>query len=585
MSVPPEPSVPTSGAVAERPAPAEPAIPEVTTAEQARAAAGELGAPGIRAAAEAPAAGWAPPLVGEAPVAAGPPAGGAAGRDTPRRRVLGMPVWLVVVLAGVLAVVVALVTVVLVAGRSPRTVSRAWTTDLTALSTPVAADHSVVFAAEGDKQLPKIVSLDPATGRVRWSADASHGGLPIGVGISPVVVDNGRIVVWAAPAAAGGTEWVSITAADAVTGRKLWTFGQSLFMPSPLVPCEDDDTAVCGAVDPVAGQPADTVTRIVLDAWTGRLRAADAVGSDTVAAPREIAYNLFQKGSDLVGVGADGRTRWTRPAAAVFGGEKVSPNGGWDLALKNGVYVGSLAYDSGGAATATSTRPMDLSRVGATAAFSAATGKTLWTAPRTDTACGPIPLDLDHPVRCVVRGTATPVGAKAALSGLDVTLQGFDLATGRTTWSWDAGDVPLLLGARSTELSDGSHADDSVLAVDSTHYVVRANGRATVLDLDRGPVPVAAATRGWCKGLVDFLPLAAGAASSAGGGYVAVDESYPCSSSGAQLDVPASTSEEAGALVGDYYVWLDDADKVRGGRVHEGGGLGSGIWRRLSPLF
>jgi hypothetical protein len=128
----------------------------------------------------------------------------------------------------------------------------------------------------------------------------------------------------------------------------------------------------------------------------------------------------------------------------------------------------------------------DLARTAASAGIAEATGEVVWRDAGSEFGCGD---DLRGPVRCRSRGVATiRVDGRNSFEALDVTVEGFDAATGKTTWA-----VPL--GA-STTLVD--HDASRVVAGPTQLLVDSASGPA-VLDYAAGTVsPPEPDTTFWC---------------------------------------------------------------------------------------
>lgn len=104
----------------------------------------------------------------------------------------------------------------------------------------------------------------------------------------------------------------------------------------------------------------------------------------------------------------------------------MSPDYGDSIQLADGRYIGSIGR-VGGASAHTTRKVEDWV---ATAAFDAATGRTLWTRPRSSVDCGQLRFDIAHPVLCTQTGRVEG-SDDDAVSGLDVTLEGIDPATGK----------------------------------------------------------------------------------------------------------------------------------------------------------
>ncbi|WP_041258605.1 outer membrane protein assembly factor BamB family protein [Pseudofrankia inefficax] len=437
------------------------------------------------------------------------------------------------------------VAVVATRDRGPETVGQAWSSDLVALGKPVAARGSVlVFSSTDENLVDRIAALDPATGRARWTAPASISRIEGDLGqFTPLVVDNGATVVWLTPAGADDT--VSVVAADAATGERRWSYGEDLSVASSPRVCENG-SAIClvAAADDDAGP----LSKVVLDARSGRVRleAPLRIGSDT----REVGDDLVLSGNDetLAAVADDGTMIWQEPATKVFG---ATADGvvfiGMDSVRRGDVYVGSPVNGL----LADSLAPVAQTDLNALVGIRATTGERVWTRPGATLGCPRIAFDPAHPVRCVFRGTVTS-GLNADYENFGVTLEGFDLETGETTWSWDARDAWVFTDAFGAGLAARGQSGDFVLRAGATRYVLRVRGETTVLDLGRGPVSAETPATGWCT--------------TWSSRWSGVEWPYACDTAGRDA-LPSAPVEFGGVRVGDNYVWLDRDGRPRGGPI------------------
>ncbi|MCM3885283.1 PQQ-binding-like beta-propeller repeat protein [Frankia sp. R82] len=471
----------------------------------------------------------------------------------PRRRRWLRPLPLSLAALGVVAVAV-LATIPLWPhrGGSDR-VLPTWSSTLRAIGTPQAAGRSAVFDVLTDQGTFELVSLDPKNGRVRWSAPASPSDIAPGVVINPLVIDGGRTVVWLEPSGDLSSGHVSVVAADTTTGQRRWQLGPSWTVTMYPRACGNDVVCVSAVI-------AGNAYRVAVDTRTGNIRSQTPFDTDA----REIGEDLLQVGNQLTAITRDGRQAWSRTSSSVFGGLDVAPDYGWAVYLDDDRYVASLGYtpspETLQAARQAMPYDVDLSKSGATAAFSAATGRTLWVRSDATVFCGSLQFDPEHPVRCVLKGTAHSDGDHLTASDADVTLEGFDPASGTTTWSWHAGNLPGLV----TGSPSGAPSSD-VLRADDTTYLVRSGGITTVLDLDHGPADRSPPDVNWCSSdnsvTVSFTidtrdDLHTYAASTW----------YPCTVAGA-AGAPVNTPSFAGARIGGDYVWQDRDGQVRGATV------------------
>lgn len=157
--------------------------------------------------------------------------------------------------------------------------------------------------------------------------------------------------------------------------------------------------------------------------------------------------------------------------------------------------------------------------------------------------------DGEYPVRCRERGIATSQqGQPTSFERLDVTIEGFDPATGATTWSVPMGPAASLADSKANLPIAGP-----------TQVVVNRAGGPIVLDYATGAVtPARAGATFWCKADTRY-ELARGYIGrdrkqhfDRPGGPLAVT----CDALGRQVDALPSLGATiaAGAHVGSYIV-------------------------------
>jgi outer membrane protein assembly factor BamB len=431
-----------------------------------------------------------------------------------------------------------------------------WESDLTAVEKPLATASGFAFHTYTDAAGFEAVNLDAATGAVRWRAPASPSIIAGGSGVKLEVVASGALVVWMRPGIAYDAGVVTLVAADEATGKEVWAFGDGrLRIQSAPAPCRDGK-ALCFVGERRAGRPSSFM---VLEAATGELLLDRPLGG--AASFRALEELLRDDGTNLVGVTEEGEQLWARPYASVYGGADVSPDEGWNFGLRDGRFVGSLGYPSALVAPLTVGRAysVDLTRLGATAAFDARTGATRWVKPDASVQCGAFEFDVAHPMWCVQKGTWTATATDAThlgpatYAGLDITLEGFDPATGRPTWSWHAG------------AEEGLRTGDDVLRLDDTTYAVRAGGRSFVLDLDRGAQEREPPSVGWC--FRDEVVEPPKQRQVRGVEGYRMETWYACAAGGKAVDVPATAPAFVGTPVRGVLAWPDENGAVRGSRV------------------
>lgn len=363
---------------------------------------------------------------------------------------------------------------------------------ITPIGQPVAAgDMVVAYGADGKDLL--LFGVTVAEGVVRWRQAASPGRVAGGTPVTPRVLD-GRVAYFRpdpiAPLAA------RLVVASPQTGADLLVSEPLQFAAQPTA-CADGRDVCVSVID---GNR--TVSRRF------SVESAGPVPDPGAAPPgaRFVGDDLLDVGQrrpELLAGFQDGTVRWRSPLSRHFS-EGHSTDLGWyfELYRSAGLHVGSVGRpDDGRDAT---TVVVDLSKA-ETAAIRAADGSSAWRAEGTRFLCD-ARIVLQRrlaateyeawPVRCRSRGTARydRVTEAATFEGLDVTVEGFDLASGDTTWS-----VPL--GA-ATAFMDGY---TRAAVVSEVEVLVQGAAGPMIIDLSTGTTRVAAAGEAfWCARDVTF---------------------------------------------------------------------------------
>ena len=158
---------------------------------------------------------------------------------------------------------------------------------------------------------------------------------------------------------------------------------------------------------------------------------------------------------------------------------------------------------------------------------------------------GRAPVFLTADVVCRYSGTAHQTESSVSMSGVGLTLEGINSATGAVTWSWPVSDAQALsLGT-------------NVAFADSTHLVVRLqSGQQVVLDVQTGTTsPVTNDEVFWCEQNPEYAVSTAQGASVDG-----KRQSSPvfsaCSATGALLSgSPPYPVRTIGVSAGGMFVW------------------------------
>ncbi len=133
----------------------------------------------------------------------------------------------------------------------------------------------------------------------------------------------------------------AVVAADAQTGKPLWTTGPGTFTGMPTV-CSDDTSAVC--LSGVLASDTGDEAALRFDIATGRrLPAAQVTGPG----PRELAVGLYDTGvrhPEKLMATRGAKVAWSRPLARIFPMRGATTDYGWDFDRidRIGLFVGSV---------------------------------------------------------------------------------------------------------------------------------------------------------------------------------------------------------------------------------------------------
>lgn len=424
---------------------------------------------------------------------------------------------------------------------APKSASGWVRSDLRPVTQPESAGGRLVLYVEAGEGL-QVVSLDPKTGRTVWQDAASPGRTTSGV--FPALGVVGSTVTFLRPVddSTGSAEVVGV---DAATGRQLWHTPAGAFRDWPT-PCPDNPLDVC-----TTGTLGQSRQAMALS-----FRASDGTpdGATTISQSlaRSLSEDLLDPGTrnpDMLVALSGTSVAWTRTLASVFPYPGMSSDNGWafDRIPAAGLFVGSVA-DS---ATNPGVPPF------MTAGFRISDGTTVWRDANSLYACGQ-PLPCPGGNRIFEAGLAyrpPTEGLRLRLSaGPDVAIEGFDLATGKTTWSYDAG-------------TDDSLFDQAPPLIGPYEVSVPTPaGGSVALDLTTGATsPIGADALLWCQEPSTYTmkvgyPNSEGRLVTAHNGQPTI---RPCTSS-ASFDVPppATVPSFVGTVVDGLTVWGEPSEVI-----------------------
>jgi len=442
--------------------------------------------------------------------------------------------------------------------KPPPTSVPAWTrSDLKPVTQPVVAGGLFVLYVAVPGGLG-VVGLDAASGRSVWQAPASRGHTTPGVAPSLGVV-GGNVVLFQSAA-----KLEQLVALDAATGAQRWASPPAAFTGWPGR-CVDDQAVVCTSGITAAGQRGHGL-RYAGD--SGKQLVSPVVSPQSDG--RELGPELFDAGlrnPELLVATNGAAIAWKQPLAAIFNGPGLSTDHGWNFERLPavGLFVGSV--DGPPVQESSPDSVLDVART-MTAGFRIADGTTVWRDPGTRFVCSILPCPgqaqgsigtseaaptLGLRVRATGTATAGPSREPKLSPGGNVKLEGFDLATGKTTWSFDAGTHDeLLFGANLPQVAA------------ETLIVTGPDAKPTELDLTNGKQrPAAPDAKGWCQKdtKYDAAPVTNGSGKTLST-FAGAALLFPCDPSGKPAAAPALVDPFVGPTTGGVMAWSEEGRVV-----------------------
>ena len=417
----------------------------------------------------------------------------------------------------------------------PRPLDLLWSTSgVQFASQPVQVGERLVtyVAVDGGMWL---VAYNATTGAETWRRESTASYVTKGVGM-PVVADEAR----AYHMAPRGTETAAIEAVDIATGEPAWITEASPggFADVPEL-CPEAPDRVCAT----AYDGPDTGSLWSVDTTTGAVTRTDRFEGRELS---EGLYDLRGDGDEQVAWVVDGQVTWQRPPGELFQGRDVTSDNGWRWHEHAGLLVGWLGtrqeWPTNGEVPFV---PQFMAGV------DPASGETRWVA-EGDPICGGrltgmgLQVDGAEPwIRCRMTGSdhvEEEVVARTVVT--DAVMEGFDPATGATTWT-----VPL--GAASALIDD---TKPLVRLGPTAFTLVRDDGSRVAVDVAAGEViEVLDDAVGWCIGTNKFDYVDG----SDPPFRIGEDFAMPCGLDGTRRPSPMAADEELGAAGDGRFAWVD----------------------------
>jgi outer membrane protein assembly factor BamB len=310
----------------------------------------------------------------------------------------------------------------------------------------------------------------------------------------------------------------------------------------------------------VAGR-ATRGTELRFDAGTGTPLPSLVFSSTPVG--RSVGVGLFDPGlrKPEYLVAAEGaHVSWREPLAKIFTLPGASTDWGWyfERVERDGIFVGSPGWAP--IARSGATGFDDLART-MTAGFRIRDGRVVWRNRGTTYICNYLPCAESVGVRLRSYGTMfislTGGSLPVASPKSTVSVEGFDLATGRTRWSFDAGHDP---GLSSQTLLPPVAGKSAILVHDRAGRLIR-------LDLRDGSHRRAASSSvGWCRSPLSYREeVAYPAGGFATTTYYGQNAIYACDGRRRHVARPATVPGYLGSLgarVGALVAWTSTTGAV-----------------------
>lgn len=313
----------------------------------------------------------------------------------------------------------------------------AWTVEGDLVGQPVVTGSTAVVLERVRSDELDVVAIDTSDGEERWRHPYSPGGASPGFAIVPVVAtasDGTEVVAWSTPpkdpGATSASTWERpVVVADPASGEEI--FRTEAFRAwSPLEVCPD-------AVD-LCVKGGDALLRI--DLAEQDLRVDDSGAPEGARSLGEGGlFATAARPDEEIGVARDGSVLWSTPSTELSGGDDVVSDNGWGFVrdAEADRYVGTM-YD-GRRDDPAEDEPYvtDLERQ-VSFGFDGRTGTVLWRQESTDATCLQTEADARGqapvPVRCLLSGTLELLAGDVTARDTTTTVQGYDPATGDTTW-------------------------------------------------------------------------------------------------------------------------------------------------------
>jgi hypothetical protein len=461
--------------------------------------------------------------------------------------------------------VVAALLLAVSAGASTNPGVHGWLrSDVLPVTQPAAVDGEFLIYDGSGRRL-HVVALDARSGKTTWSKLASLS--DVTPGVAPALDVSGSRVIALLSSNSADKHGATVSSIEARTGAIVWSSPPGRFTSMPA-PCPGEPKVVC-VTGGLANGTAEGGLRF--DVATGKTLAPTRLGA---GATRQLGDGLLDPGlrkpDYLVALRAN-IVSWRKPLAKIFA-SGFSSDDGWNISrIPNlGLFVGSVGY-----APLRDTKTysiIDLAKQ-MTAGFRIGSGALVWRNRGALMVCGVLPCPGQMLGGYHRQGDASDeqaaVGLRLRMSGTlkvtyagmftpsadaKATIEGFNLANGRTKWRFDAGRS---VGLITESLQSPQLGPETIVIQDLA-------GRYVDLNLRTGAHHrVSRSIRGWCRSAVNYpqaVPYVS--AKHTYSTYIGQGALFPCDATGARVRIPKTVPPlvgEIGATSDGLVAWSDHA--------------------------
>jgi hypothetical protein len=323
---------------------------------------------------------------------------------------------------------------------------------------------------------------------------------------------------------------VSVVGINAATGSVEWQGPAGVVLSDNPASCASNQDFCLTGYNP------DGSASLVLISAAGQSKGV-------ISGPgRAIAPNLYQSDDPIPTfqqLSVIGTIAWTKSVAAIFG-PGYDPSSGWNISPVGNLNVGSIA-------PAITNGSFNFG-ANKTLGFDFATGSPHWSLPGAYQCMGPLAF-LSTQVTCQYAGTihyAKGSTELPSLTGVTLTLAGFNASNGVVSWTLPVSNVASLTFGNNLSFVDG------------TRMVVRdkKTGKDVVLNTSAGTTaPLKGSQVLWCE-RTPIYNVVAVKGSPGSGKHASAPVYYPCTVNGKPtVKLPSGFPASVGATVNGVFVW------------------------------